>query len=465
MVTAERQLLRLELRGNNREIFAARDPEILVEGMAGTGKTRTVLELINALCHRYPGVRVLIARKVAATLATSCLVTFETKVLQPQDGVRFFGGSHHEAASYKYSNGSRVVVGGMDSAEKVLSSEYDLIYVNEVTDCGIEDWETLLGRLRGHVLPNPRIIGDCNPTYGTHWVNRRAEAGMMRRIVTRIEDNPEYYTASGQLTEAGERYLSLLDRMSGSRYRRYRLGEWAGVENAVYETFDRSMQVVDLEPGLIWRDSAFGADYGRVHKAAGVALTRDQYGRIWVREAWGRPDLTNGDTTASQIASMVRRYALKRGATDPTTDTFIGVLKHHSVHRTKLAEGDRQHRINLTERYMRVFTGGAVPSLRDEMEMRWPLPEVGRADSYGLLLVKGGPGIEELADEIEAYHYAHLETPTADRMIVVRKDDDLVAALENGIWALDEYGADVQPDYSRPLPAASANWGAVKAAW
>lgn len=450
----QREVVRFTIRGNNRLIFDARDPEILIEGMAGTGKTRTVLELFNALAHRFPGFRGLIVRKVAATLATSCLVTFEQKVLKPGDGVRFFGGSSHEAASYKYGNGSRIVVGGMDNPEKVLSSEYDAIYFNEVTDGGIEDWETLLGRLRGHVLPNPRIFGDCNPTYGTHWVNRRAEAGLMRRIVTRIEDNPEYFDEDGTPTEAGRRYLAMLDRMSGSRYKRYRLGEWAGVENAIYETFDRDQQVVDLEPGLIWRDSAFGADYGRVHKAAGVALGKDQYGRVWVREAWGKPDLEHGETTAGQIAGMVRRYGLKRGATDPTTDTFIGILKHHNVQRTKLAEGDRQHRIDLTSRYMRVFIGGAVPSLKDEMEMRWPVPEPARPDSYGLLFVRGAPGIEELCDEIAAYHYAHLETPTKDSMVVVRKDDDLVAALENGIWALDEYGIDVQPDYFGGLKSA-----------
>ena len=51
MVTAERPevVLRLKLRGGNLELYNARDPEVLAEGPAGTGKTRTALELINDL--------------------------------------------------------------------------------------------------------------------------------------------------------------------------------------------------------------------------------------------------------------------------------------------------------------------------------------------------------------------------------------------------------------------------------
>ena len=457
MVTAEReQVVTFELRGGNRLIFEARDPEILVEGMAGTGKTRTILELINALCHRFPGMRAVIVRKVRDTLATTALVTFEKKVLRPGDGVVFFGGSKHEPAAYRYPNGSQINVGGMDNAEKILSSEYDLVYPNEAPELSIEDWETLMSRLRNGVLPNPRIIGDCNPTFGAHWLNKRCEAGVTRRIVTRLEDNPEYYHRDGTPTEAGLRYLVVLDRLTGSRYQRFRLGQWTGVENSIYGTFDRDRQVVDLEEGLTWQDGALGSDWGRVHKAAGVAITKDQYGRAWVREAWAKPDVEHGETTASESARLIRSYGLKKVGGDPNADPLLGLIKSKANRiMASVAEGSRQHRIDLTGRYMRVFTGGAVPSLQDEMQMRWPVPVPGRPDSYGLLFVKGAPGIEEMCDQIEAYHFEHKVSDTKDDMVVVRLDEDLVAGLENGIWALDEMAA---PDYSQPLPPVSVGW-------
>ena len=311
------------------------------------------------------------------------------------------------------------------------------------------------------MLKHPRLIGDTNPTYAAHWLNKRCEEGKTRRFVSHLEDNPLYFDDYGALTPAGETYIAGLDALTGSRYERLRLGLWVGVENAVYGTFDRERQVVDLETGLTWQDSAAGADYGRVHKAGSVSLTKDQYGRVWVREAWGQPDLEHGETTAMQLASQVRRFNLRKIGTDPTTDLLIGLLKSkYSIQTAKLAEGSRQHRIDLTQRYMRSFTGGAVPSLKDEMEMRWPVPGLGRSDSYGILFVKGAPGIDELCDQLEAYHYEHKQSDIKDEMVVARIGEDLVAALENGIWAMDEYPT---PDYSKPLASSAAPaWGSPR---
>lgn len=188
---AEQTTLTLELRGGNLELFEARDHEILVEGPAGTGKTRTILELLNRLCHAYPKLRCLITRRYSTTLTTTCLVTLRDKVLHPLDGVHYFGGSKEKPAAFTYPNGSTIVVGGMDNPNLVLSSEYDIIYVNEATELSLEAWETLQGRARPPgVLKNQRIIGDCNPSSRLHWLNRRCDAGTTRRITTKLQDNP-----------------------------------------------------------------------------------------------------------------------------------------------------------------------------------------------------------------------------------------------------------------------------------
>ena len=90
------------------------DREQLLEGPAGSGKTRPILELFHLFATQYPGFRGLIVRKVGATLATSCLVTFRRNVLKPEDRVVFFGGSKDRPAAFQYPNGSEIVVGGLD---------------------------------------------------------------------------------------------------------------------------------------------------------------------------------------------------------------------------------------------------------------------------------------------------------------------------------------------------------------
>ena len=93
-------------------LFLARDPEVLIEGPAGTGKTRAVLEYVNYLCEEYPGIRVLLYRKTRTSMSESVLVTWEEKVLWEGHPARVGDAQRNTRQHYKYPNGSHVVVGG-----------------------------------------------------------------------------------------------------------------------------------------------------------------------------------------------------------------------------------------------------------------------------------------------------------------------------------------------------------------
>jgi phage terminase large subunit len=69
--------------GAARDLFLCRDPEVLIEGPAGTGKTRAVLEYVNYLCENNDNIRVLMFRKTRASMTESVLVTYEDEVLWP----------------------------------------------------------------------------------------------------------------------------------------------------------------------------------------------------------------------------------------------------------------------------------------------------------------------------------------------------------------------------------------------
>jgi len=438
VVTAEAPevTLTLELRGGNRELFAARNPEILAEGPAGTGKTRTVLEMVNLICHKYAGVRVLFVRKHQVTLTTTALVTFDTKVLHNGDGVKFFGGSQHEPAAYRYRNGSIIVVGGMgnkNEMEKILSSEYDLIYCNEATELTLDDWETLSTRLRNGVLPNPRIIGDCNPTYGKHWLMQRTDTGKTRLIRSQLADNPAYYHQDGTPTEEGRLYVERLDRLTGTRYERFRLGLRVGVENAIYPFFDRDVHIRPLPPGTTFKDGALGVDYGTMHLCGLVSVRVDQFNRRWVTEAWGEPDHDNGNSLNLKIAQFKERHFLRRGRTDPNQAYLAGA---HGFNVAKGAAGARETRIEFTEKYWNLYPGGRVPLPWEERNLLGQR-HYEDPDSPGLMLVEGAPGIDALADEIEAYHRVLVENERRKALEVVRIDDDLVAAMEYAIEELE----------------------------
>lgn len=232
--------------GGARDLWYAKERQVLIEGPAGTGKTIACLNKLHRQMTKYAGARSLMVRKTGVSLTASALVTYQRKVLHPLDGVRFYGGSKAEPAKFMYPNGSEIVVGGMDNASKVLSTEYDVVYFNEATEATEDDIETLDTRLRNNVMPYQQLIMDCNPGPQSHWLNVRCDAGRTRRILSRHEDNPAYFDPrTGQMTDDGRVYIAGLDNLTGVRYKRLRLGQWVAAEGQVYEGWDRNLHLID----------------------------------------------------------------------------------------------------------------------------------------------------------------------------------------------------------------------------
>lgn len=250
-----------EAYGACARFLAARDHEVIISGPAETGKTLAALNKVNDLAWSNPGLQAAIVRKSQRSMAGSVLQTYQRKVLPTAAPVTVLGG--HSPERFLYPNGAVVWVGGMDNPDKVLSSERDLIYVNQAEELTLPDWETLVTRVTGRagVLQEPQIIGDCNPAAPTHWIKTRAAAKNLRLIESTHKDNPRLYEPrTGKITAQGKRTLAVLDRLTGNRKLRLRHGIWANPEGAIYEPFDevrhkvRSKRIPPLWPRMVGID-------------------------------------------------------------------------------------------------------------------------------------------------------------------------------------------------------------------
>jgi phage terminase large subunit len=226
----------LVIRKNSaaHRLISCEDREILLEGPAGTGKTRTLLEKIHMLAEQYPHSRYLICRKARSTMAQSVLVTFERDVIPPNHEAMLRKVTRTHRTSYQYKNGSEVVIGGLDDIAKTFSSEYDIIAVFEAIETSESDWEFLHRCLRNNILPFQQAIADTNPGAEFHWLNQRANAGKMTRLKARFQDNP---------TITPE-YLNTLKNMTGVRRKRLYEGKWVSAEGQIWENFDHGTHVV-----------------------------------------------------------------------------------------------------------------------------------------------------------------------------------------------------------------------------
>lgn len=266
-------------RGAARELFRRRDKEIVLAGPAGTGKSVAGLHKVFWVCDKYPSLRAIMVRKTRASLTQTGMVTFEQKVLPSPNYLPFHGGDQE----YRYPNGSILAVAGMDKPSKILSSEWDIAFVQQAEELNIEDWECLITRLRNWKMPYQQLIGDCNPAQPTHWIKQRAAAGQLALLESRHEDNPLLWDEQAkQWTETGQEYLRGLDSLTGVRYRRLRLGQWAAAEGAVYEqSWDRSIHVIDRFPIPEEWPRYWAVDFGYTNPFVLQCWAQDPDGRLY----------------------------------------------------------------------------------------------------------------------------------------------------------------------------------------
>jgi PBSX family phage terminase large subunit len=229
--------------GNAATLLTSDASIVVLSGPAGTGKSRAALEKLHNLAIRNPGFRAAIVRKTRKSLTNTALVTFERFVMQKA----FIANPNVKRESrsvYHFVNGSAIECAGLDDPSKILSAEYDIIYVMQGEEISQNDAETLTTRLRSGVLDYEQLIIDCNPGSAMHWlhINKTKYEWLESYHV----DNPTLWDSIKQnWTERGKRYIDKLKALTGVRYKRLFLGLWVSAEGAVYTEFNNEIHVID----------------------------------------------------------------------------------------------------------------------------------------------------------------------------------------------------------------------------
>ncbi|ULH15995.1 phage terminase large subunit [Deinococcus sp. KNUC1210] len=288
----------------------------MLDGPAGTGKSRVCLEKLNALAEKYAGCRLAIVRKFRAALTETALVTFEQHV-KPRCNLT--NQQRNVRQSYRYPNASEIIVAGIDNPVKLMSAEFDAIYVQEATELTVNDWEFLSTRLRNGVIPYQQLFGDCNPGPPSHWLNKRMEAGLTLRVLSRHEDNPRLFDSKGMLTPFGESYIARLDKLTGPRKLRLRYGKWAAAEGMVYASFDAARHVIASFPiPSTWR-RFIAIDFGYTNPFVCQWWAIDPDGRMYLYRELYRTQRTV-QMHAQQIRALTGSEVIEAYVTDHDTE-------------------------------------------------------------------------------------------------------------------------------------------------
>jgi phage terminase large subunit len=284
-----------EFYGAAARMLESREDEVVLSGPAGTGKSRACMVKIHLLALKYPKMKALVLRKTKESLNGSFTDEWEDVIKEPLASgmVRFFGGSARKPAQYQYSNGSTVTLGGLDQAIKIMSTQYDVSFIQEATQLTEADWDSVTTRLRNGKMPYQQLIADCNPDAETHWLKQRAERGTALMLFSLHKDNPRFFNRDGTPTPDGVVYMRRLENLTGVRRDRLLKGLWVSAEGMIFDQFDPGVHLVDLPKfaegtrlcaqGLPWEWTRYwGIDFGHTHPFVLQRWAEDPDGRLWM---------------------------------------------------------------------------------------------------------------------------------------------------------------------------------------
>lgn len=267
--------------GAASDYIAFEGQEALCESGAGTGKTFSLLQKANLTARQYPGSRQLFARQTRKSMNISVLPDWRDLVLWRGHPAVSRTASLDHQDTYRYPNGSTIDILGLEQIDRILSAQYDRIYVFQAEETTVDAWEKMITRLRWGKTPYHQITADVNPAGEFHWLNIRGDeykcfdeecaniaripgadapyrqcedcGGRMRKIMNRFryrhEDNPRWFNhQTREWTDEGRTYVSkALGALRGVRRERLLFHRWVAEEGVILEEFDQSRHMITGE--------------------------------------------------------------------------------------------------------------------------------------------------------------------------------------------------------------------------
>lgn len=222
--------------------------EIVVYGGAGSGKSYTVAQFLiieKLLSNRNK--RLLVTRKYNPSLRVTTWKLIHE--LLDEFEIPYIENKTEQVLQLPRRN--EIYFRGLDDAEKIKSSEFNYIWMEEATEFDYEDYLQLKLRLRRATNSVNQMFLTFNPVAG--WTQKQffeQESDDVATLHTTYIDNPF-------LDSEYTKMLELLKDQDEAYYQIYTLGEYAVLKNKIYSNY----QIVSRMPEM-YDEIIYGVDFG-----------------------------------------------------------------------------------------------------------------------------------------------------------------------------------------------------------
>lgn len=279
-------------------------PVIVNVGGVRSSKSYSIAQCINAYALEFPGLAIGICRKVASTLTSSVVRPF-IEVANTFD-TWSDGNFNKSERYYVYDLGdgnpkkATIQFFGLDDIEKIKSTKFNLIWLEEATGFSFEDFSFLQTRLSAEKpegWKRNQIILSLNPSDARGWIRTKL---LPQQDVCLIEST---YKDNPFLDDDYIRNIEALKDNNPRMYKMLVLNQWGVSEGRVFdkwELYDNTTAPKEYDQVI------YGLDFGWNHATALIECSfRDN--SVYLKEVIYKNHINNGELIALMDAVGVRK--------------------------------------------------------------------------------------------------------------------------------------------------------------
>jgi len=257
---------------------------IINVGGARSSKSHSIAQLIIEKLVNERGKKILVARKTMPALR---LTAYKLIIDLMMEYGLYERCVHNKSENTIKINGNFLLFVSIDDPEKVKSSEWNYIWLEEANEFTWNDFIVCKTRLSGKVGKGERnqIFFSLNPNDELSWINQKLILG------SAYEENTETilssYLDNPFLDREYVKDLKGLKNEDPNYWRIYGLGLWGSIQNIIYQPY-----VIEKEYPQEFDETIYGLDFGYNNPSALLQIDfKDQ--EIWLTELLYQTHLTN----------------------------------------------------------------------------------------------------------------------------------------------------------------------------
>ncbi len=369
--------------------YNSKCPVIINIGGSRSGKSYSLLQLLLMKFINEDHKEFMIARKTLPSLRRTAYKIFINMLHE----YGYYKHVDHNKTdlTVKFKNNS-VEFLSVDQVDKIKSTEYNYIFLEEANEFTKLDYRIIHTRLSGKTTPREpnKLFLALNPSDMYGWINQTLihESGVETIHSTHL-DNPF-------LSDEYRQILKDLEENDPELYKIYALGEWAEISNIIYNKY-----VIESVFPDKFDETFYGIDYGFNHPTAFVFIGMKD-NEVYIKERIYETHLTNQD-----VIQLIGELGIKK--TDPIYGDSAEPARIEEIYKAGYnihpANKSVMDGIDLVKRYKLHILESDVNLIQEIRSYKW------KQDKQENILDEPVKFKDDLLDAVRYGMFSHLHRP------------------------------------------------------